>query len=449
RPGTSIPRFSTTRRNQPPAMPPHRKLVAPRADFGPGFLLTDELGLTPLLFASAISRAEPEAAPAVATNALGVDLYRLEAASHAGNILLSPYSIETALTMAFGGAGGVTRQEMAKVMHLGNNPDNLPQQFASLQRTLEKAEADSKKKAAAVKEPEYKSDPVKLRVANRLFGKKDISFDKTFLSLAGAIWQAPLEPLDFALFPAESRSHINAWVEQRTGKRIQNLIPQGGVDKDTSLVLVNALFFKASWADQFLRELTKPLPFHVAGKTPVTVPLMYQMQVRNYIKGPDYAAITLPLSGEELQFLVILPNARDGLAALEKQLSAGLLSRLAKLPKEGQVEIHLPKFKLSLPALSLAKHLKTLGMKSAFDASADFTRMTSGNGSQPLFLSGVFHKTFIAIDEKGTEAGAATSAPVAASGPDLEFRADHPFLFAVQHRESGVCLFLGRLMDPR
>jgi len=187
---------------------------------------------------------------------------------------------------------------------------------------------------------------------------------------------------------------------------------------------------------------------------------MFQREYCGYAREAGFSAVTLSYTGYQMQFLIILPHAKDGLADVEKQLTANDLLRLSKIERpenRGEVEVYLPKFKIDSFALSLTESLKTLGIKSAFDdpaGSADFSRMLAAPAPQRYAVSGVYHKTFLALDEKGTEAAAATAVPTygasSAKKPEpVEFRADHPFLFAIQHRESGVCLFLGRVTDPR
>jgi len=396
--------------------------------------------------------------PAEAANALGLDLYRLEGAKTPGNLLLSPYSIQSTLCMTLGGADGITKEEMARVLHLDGKSDAAPQELAALRQALEKAAETSAKQAAQAKKYGGNFEPLQLRVANRLFGRTGYPFHPDFLKSTETLWRAPLEAIDFGKAEA-ARTHINGWVEQQTEKRIRDLIPKGGVNEGTRLVLVNALYFKAAWAEEFRAQATKPLPFHAGGTTAVNVPTMYQQENFGYAKEQGFTAVTMPYTGRQLQFLVLLPDAKDGLAALEKSVSAAQLAKLSKLSTEREVQLYLPKFKIEPPTVALAEHLQSLGMKTAFDVppgSADFSRMAPRTPQEYLFISAVFHKTFLALDEKGTEAAAATAVAMAGASAapqekpkPVEVRVDHPFLFAIQHRESGLCLFLGRVTDPR
>jgi serpin B len=395
-----------------------------------------------------------------ATNALGLDLYRLESTGEqAGNLLLSPYSIQSALAMTLEGADGGTREEMSRILHLESDAGKPGEQFATLRQALEKAASDSQKRLEGIKKEGGSFEPLQLRVANRLFGQTSYPFRAEFLKRTQDIWQAPLEKTAFN-DPEGARKHINDWVEQQTAKRIVNLLPDRAVSATTRMVLVNALYFKAAWESDFKEQATKALPFFVGGKTSVNVPTMLRQAHFGYRKESGFAAATLAYTGGELQFLIILPDANDGLPAVEKSLTAEKLTNLAILPGDREVQMYLPKFKIESLTLPLAKDLKSLGMKTAFDdppGSADFSRMGPRSPQEYLCISEVFHKAFLALDEKGTEAAAATAvamlAPTSAVRDEkpvpIEFRVNHPFLFAIQHRVSGTCLFLGRVNDPR
>lgn len=395
--------------------------------------------------------------PATATNALGLDLYRLESVKTKGNLLLSPYSIQCALGMTRGGADGQTQTEMAKVLHWGTNADKTARGFGELRGLLEKAAADSARMAEQAKKYDSKFEPLQLRVANRLFGTEEVKFDPGFVERTKTEWAAPLEAMSFAK-PERARQKINSWVEEQTKERIKELIPRDGINAATRLVLVNALYFKAAWKEEFHDGQTSGLPFYVEGAAAAKVPTMHQQENLGYSKEAGFTAVTLPYTGMALQFLILLPDARDGLPALERKVTAEQLAKLARISMSRKVNLSLPKFKMEPPTLALAEHLKSLGMKTAFDVppgSANFARMAPRTTEDYLSISEVFHKTFLALDENGTEAAAATAAvPFASAEPEepdkpLEVHVDHPFLFAIQHRESGACLFLGRVTDPR
>ena len=412
-----------------------------------------------LAFAMAMSAvtsmaANPDLA-AKAVNEFGVQLHQRLAKGDA-NLCVSPYSIEMALAMTYAGADGATREEMAKVLHFPKE-DAVNESFASLQSALEKVASTTAERVKESKERGGPSDPFTMRIANRLFGQQGYKFKAPYLGMLNEIYHAPLEELDFITGAAKATKHINAWVEEQTQKRIQDLIPGGALDKETRLVLVNAIYMKAPWEDQFSVQATKPEPFHVKGGASKDVPTMIQKMKCGYAKQEGYTAVTLPYVSGDVHFLVLVPDDVKGLGTLEANLNATVLADCAKLPVS-EVQLHLPKFKLEPPTFSLSDELQGMGMKTAFDkpeGSANFERMAARTPTEYLFISDVFHKTFIALDEKGTEAAAATAVVMARAASairepkkPIEVKVDRPFLFAIQHRESGACLFLGRVTDP-
>jgi serpin B len=394
---------------------------------------------------------------AKATNELAVDLHR-QLAKGDENLCISPYSIESALAMTFAGADGETRTEMARVLHLTND-SAAPASFSALQHSLEEM---SKKTAELVKQSKKfggPSEPITLNIANRLFAQKGYAFREAFLSLVKQNFGGAFEPIDFIADPASATQRINKWVVDQTRERIRDLIPGGALDKTTRLVLANALYLKAPWANEFAENATQPETFLVHGNAPTDVPMMRKTDKQfGYAKREGYTAVSLPYAGNDLQFLVLLPDEVNGLRALESKLTSELLAQCAKLQTR-DVDLHLPKLKLEPPTILLAEKFEALGMKTAFDkpqGSANFDKMAPRKPNDYLYISQIFHKTFIAVDEKGTEAAAATAVAMMAGSalrspppPPIEVKVDRPFVYAIQHVPSGVCLFLGRVTDPR
>jgi serpin B len=394
---------------------------------------------------------------AKATNELAVDLHH-QLATADDNLCVSPYSIESALAMTFAGANGETRTEMAHVLHLGND-DGVPASFAALQHSLEEM---SVKTAALVKESKKfggPSEPITVNIANRLFAQKGYAFREAFLSLVKQNFGGAFEPIDFIANPAAATQHINKWVADQTHHRIRDLIPGGALDKTTRLVLANALYLKAPWASEFSKNATQPEPFFVHGDAPTNVPMMQKRSDHfGYVRREGFTVVSLPYAGNDLQFLVFLPDEIKGLHALESKLSGDMLAGCAKLQTR-DVDLHLPKFKLAPPTMALAEEFEALGMKTAFDepqGSANFGKIAPRTPRDYLYISQIFHKTFIAVDEKGTEAAAATAVAMMTGTalrspppPPIEVKIDRPFVYAIQHVPSGVCLFLGRVTDPR
>jgi serpin B len=394
---------------------------------------------------------------AKATNELAVDLHH-QLATRDDNLCVSPYSIETALAMTFTGADGETRTEMARVLHFGND-SGVPASFAALQYSLEEMSA---KTAELVKESKKfggPSESIKLNIANRLFAQKGYAFRETYLSLVKQNFGGAFEPIDFVANAAAATQRINKWVADQTHDRIRDLIPGGALDKTTRLVLANALYLKAPWASEFSDNATQPEPFHVRGGTPVNIPTMHKTDKHfGYAKREGFTAVSLPYVGSELQFLVLLPDDINGLRALESKLTGDTLAACARLDTR-DVDLYLPKFKIEPPTIALAENFEALGMKTAFDkpqGSANFDEIAPRKPNDYLYISQIFHKTFIAVDEKGTEAAAATAVAMLAGTalrspppPPIEVKVDRPFVYAIQHVPSGVCLFLGRVTDPR
>src|SRR5437773_1855875 len=303
---------------------------------------------------------------ATSTNQLAVDLHR-QLATGDENLCVSPYSIESALAMTFAGAEEETRTEMARVLHFPSD-GAVPASFSALQHSLEEM---STKTADLVKESKRfggPSEPITLNIANRLFAQKGYDFRQAFLSLVKQNYGAAFEPLDFVADPAAATQYINKWVAEQTRDKIRDLIPADALNKLTRLVLANALYFKAAWAESFSDKITQPEPFHVRGGAPVDVPMMRKTAQFGYAKREGFTAVSIPYVGSDLQFLVLLPDETnpESLSGLESKLTADVLAQCAKLEMQ-QVDLHMPKFKLEPPTIALAKIFQALGMKTAFD----------------------------------------------------------------------------------
>lgn len=393
-------------------------------------------------------------APAThAINTLGWQLLT-QSPAQPGNTLLSPFSIQLALAMTFAGADGQTREEMARALHYEGDEEALHRSFANLQRELLRPEAPTPSQAS----PRPNRPTYTLQLANRLFADTRQTFRPTFLDRTRDTYRAPLEPVDFFRSSTDARTRINGWVEDQTRQRIRDLLPPDAITRDTRLVLVNALYLKAAWRTAFPAHATQPRPFHVHGGASVDVPTLSITETFGFLQNAGYRVVTVPYAAGGLQFIVILPEAPDGLAALETQLSGADFAHFTRTDR-ALLHLSMPKLKLEPPAIKLGQALRELGMKTAFDqppGSANFDRMAARTPADYLSISEVFHKTFLELDEQGTEAAAATAVvmkrttSIAPKPPrPIEVRIDHPFLFAIQHRPSGACLFLGRITDPR
>jgi serpin B len=415
------------------------------------------IGLTMCAQAFAAGAPSPGQMAADAINSLGIDLIHTTARANA-NALISPYSVETALVMTYAGADGQTRAEMQRVLHLSDDDAQTHRSFAALQRGLDAVVQQSAERAARMKSYGGTNDTITLAVANRLFGQQGYDFRPAFLDLLKTNYDAPFQPMDFLHDAPGATKTINDWVAEQTHQRIQNLIPNGALDAMARLVLANAVYFKAPWEYPFSESATAPQPFHANGGDAANVPTMSIQKSFGYAKENGLTIVSLPYNGGDLQFLIILPDDVNGLAKAEANLKSSQLAEWSKLPAR-DVKLFLPKFKIAPPTLPLGEALQTLGMTTAFDkprGSANFDRMAPRRPPNDyLYISRVLHKTFLDLDEKGTEAAAATAVvmmgrSVMMQRPQpVEVRVDHPFLFAIQHRESGACLFLGHVPDPR
>ena len=397
---------------------------------------------------------------AQATNAVGLDLYRTLAPTKPGeNLVISPYSIESALALAYAGAEGETRDEMARVLRFPADTVPLQIGFAGLRRGLEKVAEDSKTTADARNRSGAHYDTIEWSAANRLFGQQDYAFRDSFLTLMRDGFAAPFEALDFRTNAEGSRLAINAWVEDQTRQKIKDLIPPGGVTKDTGLVLVNALYLKAPWNEPFSKNSTTPRTFRPATGSSREVPTMQSTASLGYAVEEGLTIVTLDYLGSGLQFVIVLPDEGQTVDVAAARLTPAHFARWAKLGDTGRrdVALYLPKFKVEGATIPLGATLRALGMNSAFDVprgSADFDGIAPRRPDDYLALSDVFHQTYVALDEDGTEAAAATAVIIGITAVSplpktIEVHVDRPFLFAIQHRASGACLFFGRVMDPQ
>jgi len=412
--------------------------------------------LTVLLGFASLSPAAAGSNPvATSINSFGLDLHQRLAAG-GGNLVVSPWSIESALAMTWAGAEGPTKTEMQTVLHLPADEAAVHAGFASLAADLSALARKSEERVLAAKKTGGPSTPLAITTANRLFGDQHYAFNAAFPALTEKFYGAPLEPVNFQKSAAAARDLINHWVSSQTQGRIPDLIPEGVIDRDTRLVLTNAVYLKAPWAEEFREE--PDAPFFVNGSQPVNLPGLTQERFFGYLKIPGGAAVTIPYAESDLQLALFIPDGKNGLATVEKKLTPDLLAKTAEAaPRE--IILHFPRFKLEPGGVMLAEHLIAMGMPAAFDqpaGSADFSGIAPRKPDDYLAISKVIHQAFIAVDQHGTEAAAATAVimakrSIAAPGPTkpLEIRADRPFAFAIQHRPTGACLFLGRVTDPR
>ncbi len=377
-----------------------------------------------------------------ADTAFGLDLFEVVAGDE--NLMVSPYSVATALSMLYPGARGTTAEEIAEVMHLAVDDATLH----AVRNYIDTALATLPPPMPPVGDTEDTREPFTIRPANSAWGQGGYSFLDEYLAVLAANYGAGLRLLDFIGDPEGSRVIINQWVEDTTEDRIKDLLPEDSISDMTRLVLVNAIWFKANWFHQFDPALTNPGQFTLLDGTKVQVPLMHNSLRTGYADTDLFEAVRLPYMGDA-EMVVLLP--KDGTpVALAAKLSP---SDLRIEWGDFQVELTLPPFEFDAE-IDLKKALQTLGIRAAFkppftgaDDEADLTGITA---ARELFVSDAFHKTFIALDEEGTEAAAATAIVInVTSKPgSATFAADRPFLFWIEHSPTGEILFLGQVTTP-
>lgn len=378
-------------------------------------------------------KVEPDPPELVRGNTtFGFDLYG-QLARKDGNLFFSPYSIPTALAMTYDGARGQTAAEMAKTLHFFPDTQHLNPAFA---RIIKEVNGSGKDR------------PFQLRVANALWGQKGFGFLPAFLEAVRTNYGAGLREVDFQKAAEEARQTINHWVEQQTNDKIKDILQPKDVGADSRLVLTNAIYFKAPWANPFPDHATKTEDFRVTADQKVKVPMMHQQERLKYLDDKAFQLLELPYKGGQQSMLVFLPKKDTGLAAVEKAMETTKLDGwLAKMKAE-TVAVALPRFKFT-QRFELGKTLAEMGMPLAFAPNqADFSGM---DGRRDLFIGIVIHQAFVDVNEKGTEAAAATAVgmrPASVPIKVVKFQADHPFLFAIRDRDTGSILFLGRVVNP-
>jgi serpin B len=381
------------------------------------------------------SSAEPAAAQEAraAVDAFSADLYKILARDQ-GNVVLSPYSVAVALAMTRAGAVGETQKQMDTVLHVALSKDPSAG-FNALDQALAKRPGKFKVGDQTLE--------LELATANRLWGQKDFTFERAFLETLAKDYGAGMQIVDYKAAET-ARRMINDWVAGRTRDRIKDLVPQGVLDAQTRLVLTNAIYLKAAWLLRFNDAV--PGIFHLANGSNVQVDLMSQSESLLYGAGDGYQAVRLPYAGG-LSMVVIVPDAGK-LSSFERGLDGAALRRIASGLSSTQVVLSMPKFSFRSKA-QLKSALTELGMPLAFTDRADFSGMTKQDS---LEIADVIHQAFIAVDEKGTEAAAATAVLARLTSAPLrpvELRIDRPFLFLIQDDETGAILFMGRVADPK
>lgn len=357
------------------------------------------------------------------------NLYKKSADASNGNVVISPYSIATALALISQGAVEKTFEQIANGLDLPSDRTRISEVFHKLSGRIEK-----------------ETEPATLHVANKIYVKEGYQIQNGFKTAAQTKFHSSVEMKNFddSELVAES---INKWIQSKTNNKIDHLIDPNMIDESTRLLLVNAIYFQAKWRNPFIEQDTRPGNFYV-NRQNVTVQFMRNVGQYKYADlrpELDATAIEIPYSDSNATFIVVLPNTRDGLRRLESKLVEYDLIKLSEKLERQQVQITIPRFKIEQKT-DLKNLLKELGFIDMFSNKADFKDLLSDPYDR-IQVSDMVHKAFIDVNERGTEASAATGVTwqnfSARPLHDIDFIADHPFLFFI--RQFDTTLFAGRV----
>jgi serpin B len=411
-----------------PLSPPLSQLISSSGD------LTDP-GTPPIAPSERAPLSDDEVSVVASDNNFALSIFQQLTSDSGsdGNLLISPFSISTALAMTYAGARGETAQQMANVLAFTLPDDRLHVAYGQL-----------------ISDLTTPRDGYQLNLANRLFGEQGFPFNQSFLDTTANDYGAPLEPLNFSGAPDGSRNTINQWVANQTNNKIQNLLPPGSVDSSTRLVLTNAIYFNGQWNSKFDTQQTRNQAFYQANGSQTSASMMHQVHDFQYAQMPGFQVLQMPYAGDDLSMVIMLPNERDGLASMEHSLTDDMWKSTLSSLRNTLVNVSMPKFSFD-SSFQLAGVLEQMGMTDAFSSAADFSGITPAG---KLDINSVIHQAFIDVSEQGTEAAAATGVGLVASSvyepivTPVDFTADHPFLFALEDDHSGSILFLGQVTNP-
>ncbi|XP_068910461.1 serine protease inhibitor 3/4-like isoform X2 [Tenebrio molitor] len=355
-------------------------------------------------------------------------LYKEVLKENQGNFLVSPFSIETVLALTHSGAKDETAYEIRAGLRLPNSTEKTEAVYATLLPTLKG------------------NDKYALHTANKIYVKDGYPLKEDFKNKASTVFQSGIENIEFTQ-KVDAANTINSWVGKQTNNKIQNLIDPNILGPDTRIILINALYFKGKWVYPFESDSTIKRDFYKTAKDVVQVDMMHNTDVYNYYESPELKAkfLEMPYEGDDLSMVIVLPNEKEGLAALESQIE-----NVFAAPRftQERVSVSLPKFTVE-NKIQLKKILQNLGINKAFSDEADLSGLAGKKGD--LAISDVIQKAFINVTETGTEAAAATAASVVVTlslPPQYKniqkFNADHPFLFYLKLKTNNLVLFLGK-----
>lgn len=359
-------------------------------------------------------------------------LKQLSAARQGENVFISPVSLSLALTMTWNGSAGQTRSAMSRALGLkGMKAAEVNRAAGAL--TAELAKADPK---------------ARLSIANSLWARKGVDFLPTFLNANKRHFHAEVRQVEFG---PEALASINSWVKDKTQGKIAKIIDR--IPQNALLYLINAVYFKGPWQNPFEKSRTSEGPFTLADGSEISVPMMIRQGSYDYKRGSGFQAISIPYGSGRISLFIVLPEKPSGLPELVRKLDVNSWREWTSGLKPTEVNLSLPRFRIEYGVEDeLKAALSAIGMKLAFDpGKADFSRMCKPDGER-VFISQVAHKTFIDVNEAGTEAAAATSVGMSFTAMPMEpvrVVVDRPFLCAICDSKTGAVLFIGAIANPK
>jgi len=367
-----------------------------------------------------------------AVNAFTFDIFREIHEGNEDNLFISPYSIFTALAMTYEGARGETADEMATVLSVEQDNESFHNYMKNLYEVLN-----------------TKNEEYNISTANALWVKENLQLLEAYLNVIRDYYGGDATEVDYSN-PTQAAMIINQWVENQTNGLIKDLITADAISPLTALILTNAIYFKGIWKTQFDPVNTTNRTFEISTEKSVETPTMNLIDtedVFNYTETDDLQILELPYTGDDISMIILLPKDND-LSSTIDAIDSDMFSDWKDSMVETKVDIYLPKFKVET-SYTLREHLITMGMNIPFIPSADFSGITGG---KDLFISQVIHKAFIDVNEEGTEAAAATAVIMTYSinegSSRIVFDCNHPFIYLIQHKQTGTILFMGSINDP-
>jgi serpin B len=368
---------------------------------------------------------------AAANNAFAFDMYS-KMKSNNENIFFSPYSIFSAIAICYDGAEGTTKKQIANVFYFPLDKSILE---VSLREMIDEINSET--------------DDYELETANALWIQKSYPIKKQYISNVDKYYSGKVEKLDFGGQPEKSRNIINEWVEEKTNDKIRDLVPESTINKDTRLIITNAIYFNGKWLNGFDKQATSNEKFYLSEKEEVTVDTMYMKRHLNYGENLNAKIIELPYNGDNLSMCIVLPN-KNNIENFENSFSARDYEKLkSKMDSKYEVKTWIPKFKFETRT-DLSSLLIEMGAEDAF-----YSGNFSGISEENLIISNVIHQAFVDVQEEGTEAAAATYVEMSVTveyvkpePPIREFKADHPFMFFIEDQRTGCILFMGKIEKP-